>query len=187
MSVISPASRSTGRPVRKRGNSGRLFDYGKFRHVVLALLAEQPRHGYDLIRAIEQRTRGVYCPSPGVVYPTLALLEEIGHARTLSSHDARNRYEITPQGRAFLRDNRPQVETILSRMPSRGSIPTGASPIIVAAMDNLKAALRTGISPWSDIEAQTVAAAIDAAAARIRHVRRITGSASGKRKAGDTR
>ena len=177
--------RSANRPDRpgwKRGKSGRLFDYGEFRHVVLTLLAEQPRHGYDIIRAIEQRTHGAYCPSPGIVYPTLALLEEIGHARALAGQGARNRYEITPQGLAFLRDNRPQMDGILSRMQNLRSIPIGASPVIVAAMDNLKAALRSGVSPWSDIEAQAVAAAIDVAAERIRGLRRSAGSANGKTK-----
>ena len=156
----------------KRGRNGRLFDYGEFRHVVLTLLAEQPRHGYDIIRAIDQRTRGAYCPSPGVVYPTLALLEDIGHARALAGHGARNRYEITPEGLAFLQENRPQIDGILSRMQDSKSGPVGASMAIVTAMDNLKAALRSGVPPWSENEAQAVAATIEAAAESIRGLRR---------------
>jgi len=91
MSADSWSGRGDGQHGWKRGKGGRLFDYGEFRHVVLTLLAEQPRHGYDIIRAIDQRTGSAYCPSPGVVYPTLALLEDIGHARVLAGSGARNR------------------------------------------------------------------------------------------------
>ena len=175
MSMDSGAGRSDGRRGWKSGKAKRLFDYGEFRHVVLTLLAEQPRHGYDIIRAIDQRTGGSYCPSPGVVYPTLALLEDIGHARVLASNGARNRYEITPDGQAFLTENKRQIEGILSRMQHLGSAPVGASPVIVAAMDNLKAALRSGARPWSRPEAQAVAAAVDTAAARIRRLRKELG------------
>ena len=166
------AGRGGGRPDSKRRNGDRLFDYGEFRHVVLTLLGEQPRHGYDIIRAIDQRTGGSYCPSPGVVYPTLALLEDLGHAWVLAGNGARNCYEITPEGRAFLRDNKRQIDVILSRMQHLGSAREGASPAIVNAMDNLKAPLRSGTRLWSPGEAQAVAAAIDAAAERIRGLRK---------------
>ena len=107
-----------------------------------------------------------------MVYPTLALLEEIGHARAVAGSGARNRYEITSEGRAFLRDNKPLIDGILARMqPHPGSAPAGASPVIVAAMDRLKAALRSGARPWSADEAQAVAAAIEAAADCIRVLR----------------
>ena len=177
MSADHWLQRGHGRHGGKRGKGGRLFDYGEFRHVVLTLLAEQPRHGYDIIRAIDQRTGGTYCPSPGVVYPTLALLEDIGHARVLVGDRARHRYEITADGRAFLRGNKRQIDGILSRMQHLGSAHAGASPVIVAAMDNLKAALRGGARPWSTSEAQAVAAAIDLAAERIRGLRQEAGQA----------
>jgi len=161
----------------KRDNGGRLFDYGELRHVVLTLLAEQPRHGYDIIRAIDQRTGGAYCPSPGVVYPTLGLLEETGHARALPGNGVRNCYEITAEGRAFLRDNRKQIDGILSRLRRPGAGHDGAHPVIVAAMDNLKAALRASGRPWSPIEAQTVATAINRAAEQLRKLRNSSGAA----------
>ena len=110
MSAQSWSGRGDGRHGWKRGKGGRLIDYGEFRHVVLTLLAEQPRHGYDIIRAIDQRTGGAYCPSPGVVYPTLALLEDIGHARAITGDRARNRYEITTNGRAFLQENKRLID-----------------------------------------------------------------------------
>src|ERR1700712_4069095 len=71
-----------GRHERGRGGrrSGRLFDPGELRLVVLALIAEQPRHGYQIIKEVEDRTANTYSPSPGVIYPTLTMLEEVGHA-----------------------------------------------------------------------------------------------------------
>ena len=59
------------------------FDNGELRLVILGMIAEQPRHGYELIKAIEERMGGSYSPSPGVIYPTLAYLEEVGHATAL--------------------------------------------------------------------------------------------------------
>jgi DNA-binding PadR family transcriptional regulator len=138
---------------------------------VLALLDEQPRHGYDIIRAIDQRTGGAYCPSPGVIYPTLALLEDVGHVRAETTDGARNRYQITPDGRAFLVENRAMVDALVSRMRNVGSVQASATPVIVAAMDGLKAALRSGEKPWTVEEARAVAAAIESAAARIRALR----------------
>lgn len=155
----------------RRGGNGRFFDYGELRHVVLALLEEQPRHGYDIIRAIDQRTGGTYCPSPGVIYPTLALLEDVGHVRAETADGARNRYQITSDGRAFLVENKVLVDGLLSRMRHVGSVQGSASPTIIAAMDRLKAALHSGATPWNAEEAKVVAAAIDAAAQRIRALR----------------
>src|SRR4051812_30777633 len=61
-------------------HGGRLFDYGELRLLVLAMIAEQPRHGYELMQVIEERTGGSYSPSPGVIYPTLSWLEDMGYA-----------------------------------------------------------------------------------------------------------
>ena len=154
-----------------RGGNGRFFDYGELRHVVLALVDEQARHGYDIIRAIDQRTGGAYCPSPGVIYPTLALLEDVGHVRAETEDGARNRYQITPDGRACLVENKALVDELLSRMRRVGSVQASATPTIIAAMDGLKSALRSGDEPWTAEEAKAVAAAIDAAAECIRALR----------------
>jgi DNA-binding PadR family transcriptional regulator len=159
-----------------RGGGGRFFDHGELRQVVLSLLGEQPRHGYDIIRAIEQRTGGVYCPSPGVIYPTLQLLEDVGHVVPAIADGTRNSYQITPAGRAFLDENTTLIGDIMSRMVRAGRKAKGP-PIIVAAMDNLKSALRSGhTDPWSEPEIRIVAAAIDAAANNIRSLRQDTGS-----------
>jgi DNA-binding PadR family transcriptional regulator len=167
-----PETGGSQRAGAARGGNGRFFDYGELRYVVLALLDEQPRHGYDIIRAIDQRTGGAYCPSPGVVYPTLSLLEDVGHVRAEAEDGARNRYQITSNGRAFLVENKVLIDGLLSRMRHVGSAQAAASPTIIAAMDGLKSALRSGDAPWTAAEAKSVAAAIDAAAGRIRALRK---------------
>jgi DNA-binding PadR family transcriptional regulator len=154
-----------------RGGGGRFFDHGELRHVVLALLGEQPRHGYDIIRAIEQRTGGAYSPSPGVIYPTLQLLEDVGHAKQAKSKDDRNSYEITPEGRAFLAEHEARIKDILARMDQVGRLQRSASPAIMAAMDDLKSALRSGAETWTEADVQEIADAIEAAASRIRKLR----------------
>jgi DNA-binding PadR family transcriptional regulator len=163
-----------------QGRRGRFFDHGELRHVVLALLGEQPRHGYDIIRAIEQRTGGAYCPSPGVIYPTLQLLEDAGFAAPAAGEATRNSYQITAMGRAFLDENDALVGDIMSRMKRIGRSQASTYPLIAAAMDNLKSALRSGTEPWSETIARDVAAAVDAAASRIRALRDGSGHAPKK-------
>jgi len=154
-----------------RGGGGRFFDHGELRYVVLALLGEQPRHGYDIIRAIEQRTGGVYSPSPGVIYPTLQLLEDLGHATEAKSEGDRNSYKITAEGRAFLEEHDSRIKDILARMDQVSRLQRSASPLIAAAMDDLKSALRSGVETWTEADAREIAAAIETAAERIRKLR----------------
>ena len=107
------------------GRGGRMFRAGKMladgdlRLIVLALLEEAPRHGYDIIKALEERSHGMYSPSPGVVYPTLTFLEEAGHA-TATSEGNKKTYAITPAGRAHLDENREVVEMVLNGMDKFG-------------------------------------------------------------------
>lgn len=155
----------------RRGGGGRFFDHGELRHVVLALLGEQPRHGYDIIRAVEDRTGGAYSPSPGVIYPTLQLLEDLGHAKPAAPSGERNSYEITAEGRAFLDERGALIQDIMARMKQAAQRNAGRSPVIVAAMDDLKSALRSGAGTWSEVELREIAAAILAAGTRIRRLR----------------
>jgi DNA-binding PadR family transcriptional regulator len=83
---------------------------------MLRLLEEKPRHGYEIIKALEERFSGAYAPSPGVVYPTLQLLEDQGFARVLPEADGKKVYEITDAGRAYLVENRDAVDTIFERI-----------------------------------------------------------------------
>src|ERR1700675_2677186 len=79
-----------------RGGRGRIFDQGDLRFVILRLIAEKPRHGYEIIKDIEDRLAGSYSPSPGVIYPTLTLLEELGYASVTASEGGKKLYAITP-------------------------------------------------------------------------------------------
>src|SRR6476660_1833484 len=92
--------------------AGRMLAQGDLRLIALALIAEQPRHGYDIIKQLEEKTSGWYSPSPGIVYPTLTYLEEVGHL-TSRADSAKKLYTITDEGRAYLEDNREVVETVM--------------------------------------------------------------------------
>src|SRR5215472_8533618 len=81
---------------------GRLFAHGDLRLVILHLIAEQPRHGYDIIKAIEDQVGGTYSPSAGVVYPTLTMLEELGHVTVSISNGSKKLHIITAEGQAYL-------------------------------------------------------------------------------------
>src|SRR5581483_1799679 len=94
---------------------GRLFERGDLKYVILELLAERPRHGYDVIRALEERFRGLYSPSPGAVYPTLQMLEEMGYAAA-SEGDGKRVYAITDAGRRFLAERQPVMDDLRARM-----------------------------------------------------------------------
>lgn len=104
-----------GRP-KGRWRSGRMFEQGDLRYVVLRLLEEKPRHGYEIIKALEERFNGAYAPSPGVVYPTLQLLEDLGYARIVPGGEGKKVYEITEAGRAHLAENRVTVDSIFDRI-----------------------------------------------------------------------
>ena len=94
-------------------------DRGGVRYLVLDAIAQQPRHGYEVIQAIEQRSQGTYRPSPGVVYPTLQLLEELGHARTVEQ-DGRKAYAITEAGTRDLEQHRDEVDDFYDRSADHG-------------------------------------------------------------------
>src|ERR1700754_5178927 len=102
-----------GRGFGPRGG-GRLLGHGDLRLLLLALIGEKPRHGYDLIRAVEERFAGAYAPSPGAVYPTLTMLEEQDFIRAEAAEGTKKRYAITPEGAAFLADNRDAVDGIMA-------------------------------------------------------------------------
>ena len=153
---------------RRFGRSGgRLFDYGELRLLLLAMIAERPRHGYELIKAIEERMGGSYSPSPGVMYPTLAWLDDMGYAAPDAEADGRKLYRITPAGEAFLVANRAAADDLLSRSGPHGSASGDPVPApLLRAMENLKLALRLRLrsGPISQTAAEAIAAAIDAAA-----------------------
>src|ERR1700751_4969278 len=129
--------------------AGRMLATGDLRLIALALIAEQPRPGYEIIKVLEEKTAGWYSPSPGIVYPTLTYLEEAGYV-TAQTEGAKKRYTITDEGRAHLEDNRSFVDAVLERLAAIGERMRrrfgddeerrGASvpPLARAALDNLR-------------------------------------------------
>ena len=93
-----------------------MFDQGHLKYVILQLLEEKPRHGYEIIKEIEDRFSGAYSPSPGTVYPTLTLLEDLGYARAKPEEGGKKIYEITDEGRAHLAENKPLIDDIFSKI-----------------------------------------------------------------------
>jgi DNA-binding PadR family transcriptional regulator len=99
------------------GPGERLFGRGDLKYVILELLKDQPRHGYDIIRALEERMRGYYRPSPGSVYPTLQMLEDLGYVSS-SQHEGKKIYTITDEGRRYLEEQKSTVDDIRERIAS---------------------------------------------------------------------
>ena len=153
----------------RRGRGGRFFDQGDLRLVILALLAEQPRHGYELIKEIEERLGGAYAPSPGVVYPTLTWLEELGYASLAEGAGSKKLYSVTPEGLAYLEQNKAQVDGLFARMDQFGGARGDFAPRIMRAMGNVKFALKLRLASGNLTTEQVdkIAAALDAAALEI--------------------
>ncbi|HEY4044432.1 MAG TPA: PadR family transcriptional regulator, partial [Rhodopila sp.] len=137
------------------------------RFILLSMIATKPAHGYDLIKALEDRMGGGYSPSPGVIYPTLTMLEEQGYA-SVNAADGKKLYQATAEGKAFLQANQTAVDAIQARIDAiareRSAVPDAR---IIRAMENLRTALRLRLAggPISDAQIGAIAAAIDAAAA----------------------
>jgi DNA-binding PadR family transcriptional regulator len=152
-----------------RHGGGRMLGHGDLKLLLLALIEEQPHHGYELIRTIEEMFHGHYSPSPGAIYPTLTMLEELGHAEVRSSEGGRKQYVITASGRAFLDDNRGAVEDVMSRAEHSARRASRMSPpaVVHKAMHALKHALLMRGTNWDKSEAERVAAILERAASEI--------------------
>ncbi|CAI8799704.1 MULTISPECIES: PadR family transcriptional regulator [Pseudomonas] len=154
---------------RERGGRGpRVFAPGDLKLLLPALIAEQPCHGYDLIRRIETLFDGAYSPSPGVIYPTLTFLEE----SELIAGDAeggKKRYTITEAGRLFLSEQAVALDGIRLRMDvSKRSLRGHDRPAeIHEAVHNLRHALHSHHGRWSPEEIVRVAALLNGAAQAI--------------------
>ena len=147
---------------RRGRRFGRFFEHGDLRVVILALLEEQPRHGYELMKELEERTGGAYRPSPGVVYPTLALLEDEGLIRQAGGETGRKLYEITDEGKAELDRDRTGVEGLFARMEEVSRHAGPGRPRVGRAMMNLGMALKNRMSrPITAEELDRIVAMID--------------------------
>ena len=159
---------------RRGRRARRMFESGELRLVLLKLIADQPRHGYDLIRAIEDITGGEYAPSPGVVYPTLTLLQDMGLVEEAVGEGPRKPFQITEEGRAHLAEREEEVEALFERL--RDLAPRdehAAGPAIGRAVKNLMTALRhrVGRDGIDDDLLHEIAAILDEAAQRIERVK----------------
>ncbi|CAI0985138.1 PadR family transcriptional regulator [Serratia quinivorans] len=103
-----------------RGGRQRMFEHGDLRLVLLALVARKPSHGYELIKAIDEASSGLYVPSPGVIYPTLTLLEEQDFLEPVTSSNGRKSYQITELGQSELQKHQAVVDVILARLAGAG-------------------------------------------------------------------
>jgi DNA-binding PadR family transcriptional regulator len=147
-----------------------LFAHGDLHLVILHLIAEKPRHGYEIIKAIEERAGGTYSPSPGTIYPSLAMLEDRGYITIEPGEGSKKPYAITPEGKTYLEENRPTVKALLARMDRAGASQAGSpAPQIIRAVENLNLALRLRLQRGSLSEEQvrTVAEALDRASNEI--------------------
>lgn len=153
------------------GSAGRhTFGHGRLRFVLLRLIGEQPTHGYELIKAIEEKTGGAYVPSPGVIYPTLTLLEEMGYVSATEDGTSRKLYTITASGKKFLEANKQVIEEMDARTGRQFRGGRGNRPLpLMRAMENLKTAMRLRVSQGelTAKQLEAIAEILDAAARKI--------------------
>jgi DNA-binding PadR family transcriptional regulator len=161
---------------------GRMLAHGDLRLLALALIDEQPRHGYEIIKVLEDKTEGWYSPSPGVVYPTLTWLEEVGYV-TAQADGAKRLYTITTDGRAHLEQNRDFIDAVLKRLEAAGERfgryrrreeredeGPRVSRLVRAALDNLREVAAERLR--SDAEAEAEAKVVEALARAAAELRR---------------
>ena len=153
-----------------RARRRRMFDSGELRLVLLKLIADEPRHGYDLIRQIEELTGGAYAPSPGVIYPTLTLLGDMGLIEAADSDGAKKLFAITDGGQAELAANKDVVERLIARLTEVGEERQRTdSASVRRAMGNLRAVLmnRLGDRDLDEATLHDIVGLIDEAAQKI--------------------
>jgi len=169
---LGDASLGGGRRMFGRGGGGggrgRVFGPGDLRLLLLALIEDKRRHGYELIKELEEKFGGAYAPSPGSVYPTLTLLEELGHVRSTTSEGTKRLYEITAEGRRYLRENESALTSVKKRMEMAARLVSGGMPPpeVHHAMHTLRAALMLR-GRWDAAETERVSKIIEKAAADI--------------------
>ncbi len=157
--------------------AGRMLAQGDLRLIALAFIAEAPRHGYEIIKLVEEKTADWYSPSPGTVYPTLTYLEEAGYV-TVAAEGSKRLYTITDEGRAYLAANRSIADIVLARLSAVGERTTrmrraadderdrrrSLPPLVDAALAHLRDAVSKRLEGDADLEAQLVEIIAHAAA-----------------------
>ena len=161
---------------RRGGGRGRrrMFESGELRLVLLKLIADEPRHGYDLIRAIEELTGGEYAPSPGIIYPTLTMLQDMGFIEESKEKGPRKPFQITDEGRQHLEERAEEADELIDRLKDLAPDPrSDTGPAIGRAVKNLMTALshRIGRDGLDEELLHEIAAILDEAAQRIERVK----------------
>lgn len=158
-----------GGPRRGRGRPGKALEQGDLRWLALDLIAEEPRHGYDIIKAIEEALSGHYAPSPGAVYPLLTMLEETGLIEA-EAQGAKKLYRLTGAGGAEVLANAAAIAAAKARLgEARERFGGAPAPELVRALGNLRAAVQVRMAK-GDLSGEalaTVTAALDRAAGEI--------------------
>jgi DNA-binding PadR family transcriptional regulator len=154
------------------GREGRMFDRGELRLVILALIAEKPRYGYEIIKELGERVGGDYSPSPGVVYPTLTMLEEMGYATASQDAQGRKLYALTAQAERVLADNKAEIDAIFARFGDSDESRFAGFISVKRAMLNLRATLRLRLRGRAATpeQIQAIVDALDAAAKTIERI-----------------
>lgn len=155
---------------RGRRGRGRVFSGDELRLLLLHLISEQPRHGYDLIKAIEEISHGAYAPSPGVVYPTLTMLTDMGLIEEAKSEGSRKEFAVTEEGVAHLKENDEEVEALMVKLKELGgdNRKAGGAPIKRAVASLLSALWHRVTREDADEEVMhKIAAILDEAAQKI--------------------
>jgi DNA-binding PadR family transcriptional regulator len=151
---------------------GRVFGPGDLRLVLMALIEEKPRHGYDLIKAVEEAFNGAYAPSPGAVYPTLSLLEDEGLLASSTDESNKRIYSLTDAGKAWLEENRTAVNGVMDRMRLAARVISGqiAPETVRETLHTLKQAVMMKPGDWNlEEEARVVEILMNAVREISRH------------------
>ncbi len=157
--------------------AGRMLAQGDLRLIALAFIAEAPRHGYEIIKLVEEKTADWYSPSPGTVYPTLTYLEEAGYV-TVAAEGSKRLYTITDEGRAYLDANRPIADIVLARLNAVGERTNrmrraaederdrrrAMPPLVEAALTHLRDMVGKRLESDAETEASLVEVLVAAAA-----------------------
>lgn len=148
---------------------GRMFGQGDLRLLLLALIADKPSHGYDLIRTIEARFGGSYSPSPGTIYPTLTLLEEQDMIAPEANSGAKKSYIATSKGREFLAENANDIQALMTRIDimAKASAHGPMPETLMLVIHALRHALMAKSGNWTANEEKRVREIIDRAAKEI--------------------
>jgi DNA-binding PadR family transcriptional regulator len=162
----------TGGEERGHGRR-RVFDGGELRLVLLRLLADEPRHGYDLIRAIEERTGGAYAPSPGVVYPTLTLLGDMDQIAEQPTEGARKVFAATDEGRRVLAERADEVAALFARLDALGAMRQRTDGMAVRrAFGNLRAVVQNRLG-GEEVDADLIHRAVELIDEAARKIERL--------------